>query len=83
MIIPIGGDNEFGAKEVDRYQMTHNSETLYRKSAVIQELNTLGPISSGNYQIRLSECYGANSEGNIMALVSSGNEYFFVCLDHK
>ena len=58
-----------GSSQLPRFQNRHSHDTIYREAAVLQDDNTLGPMSAGSYELRLTECYGSLN-GESLALVS-------------
>jgi len=45
------------------------STVVYREPALLQDINTLGPLQLGMFELVLSDCYGS-VDGDIVALVS-------------
>ena len=51
------------------FECLHTQELVFRKSAILMEINTLGPIlEEGIYELKLTDCYG-NSGNEVVALV--------------
>ena len=53
----------------DAHRVLHFRETLFRESAVLLGINTIGPLPSGAYELRLTECYGSVTDQMDIALV--------------
>mmetsp|Transcript_5796 Transcript_5796/g.13408 ORF Transcript_5796/g.13408 Transcript_5796/m.13408 type:complete len:292 (-) Transcript_5796:267-1142(-) len=78
LINSIGPSENVGSPSVGSQtsQYLHASETLYRELAVLRGQNTLGPLSPGKYELKLSECYGTVGE-ELLALKPVPSSFVF------